>query len=696
MTVNAQTAREVRAVEVRFDTEPRRGRSGDYAYTATGSAHQIEGLADGRWVHWIDLGGLEPGRRYWFVVGSEEHGFSRERAFETLPDDDSPIRFVAGGDLGLGSDVRQLHAHAAARKPQFAIIGGDLAYVNGELSDVEDWDEWFDQWEDGMVTPDGLTVPMVLSVGNHEVRGGYLGGTERAPFYTGFFAQPTSTDRPSYFRTRFGALMALYTLDTGHIVSHESQVGWLEEALTGDAGVPYRFAQYHIPMYPSHREYEAESMRLAREHWLPLFDRHGLTAAFENHDHTFKRTHPLRGGQVAGTAGGTVYFGDGAWGRGDRPVRLSERWYLAASGANRHFWIVDVRPDGVEYRAVDTRGGVFHVYPSDLPDAVAAEAYFRTLPQQWELRAGSLDVVPGGGGMEITLKNLEDYPLIATLSAVGPDGAPRGTVEGDDTAELDPGETMTRRIELGAGAGNEPVQVVGDLDVETPRGRVYARLARTIGFDAPLDLSSPGDAGPAVTLDGRTEEWARWPWQITTPSLTEEGWPTQWTGEGDASASIALRVQGDALVVAVEVTDDVVVPNDGDDWEGGDGLLLWLDGLPDGEFDDDPYLGVPLTSTGGEVPVLVTDGDWVRIAGGSRAWTARTPGGWSAEVSVPLELVGGAAPGSTVPDEVRLNVGIVDVDAPGGSAAVILRRPEWELDWDYPESGRIILRRPGS
>ena len=68
-----------------------------------------------------------------------------------------------------------------------------------------------------------------------------------------------------------------------------------------------------------------------REHWLPLFDEYGVTAAFEHHWHVMKVTKPLRNNEVSlffldldgwtrlMTAkqvheGGTVYFGDGGWG----------------------------------------------------------------------------------------------------------------------------------------------------------------------------------------------------------------------------------------------------------------------------------------------------------------------------------------------------------------------------------------------
>lgn len=43
----------------------------------------------------------------------------------------------------------------------------------------------------------------------------------------------------------------------------------------------------------------------------PLFEEYELTAAFENHDHTYKRTHRIRDGWWIPR--GVLYLGDGAW-----------------------------------------------------------------------------------------------------------------------------------------------------------------------------------------------------------------------------------------------------------------------------------------------------------------------------------------------------------------------------------------------
>ena len=401
--------------------------SGGLALEAHGASHRIPDLNENRWVHVVELVGLGPGARYRFVAGARG-ARGEERAFRTVPDDDLPVRFVTGGDLGVSDEVLRLHRHAAAYEPQFALVGGDVAYADGNLGAVARWDAWFDQWAEGMVTPSGLTVPLVLAVGNHEVRGGYLGGAEKAPFFFGFFPQ-TPRDAPrSFFRRSFGANMVVYALDTGHVVEHGGeQAAWLDAQLAADADVPHRFALYHVPLYPSHRAYDGGGSVRGREAWGDIFDRHGITAAFENHDHTFKRTHPLRGDSV--DASGVLYLGDGAWGRGDRPIDLSRRWYHAKAGSLRHVWVVDASADGVTYRAFDLDGQLLDVVPGGTPEAAAADAYFEAREHSYALRDGSITVSPirsrtattDRERLTVEVHNREDYPLEGRLSLAGSD-----------------------------------------------------------------------------------------------------------------------------------------------------------------------------------------------------------------------------------------------------------------------------------
>jgi hypothetical protein len=156
----------------------------------------------------------------------------------------------------------------------------------------------------------------------------------------------------------------LFLLDSGHLAAHGgAQAQWLERELAAHASVPVRLATYHVSLLPGFRLPTTHYSKQGRKHWQPLFDRYELMAAFENHDHVFKRSHPIRGDRVDPT--GTLYLGDGAFGRGPRvvdgprQVHLRRRWYLDRLVSRAHVWRVDVGTDSVIFAGIDEQGKVF-------------------------------------------------------------------------------------------------------------------------------------------------------------------------------------------------------------------------------------------------------------------------------------------------------------------------------------------------
>lgn len=369
ITVNYQTLEPTESSTVYFDTKPRHGRHGEYRYTAKGSAHQIQGLADERKIHWVELSGLAPGKTYYFIAGDPQRGFTAERRFHTVAAGSQRVRLVVGGDMGVGPDCAELLRESAKMSPDFGVVGGDLAYANDALANYAKWDAWLDHWETNMVTPAGDTIPMVLAIGNHEV------GNGAANFYLRYFAQ--NGERTYYTRT-FGKTVVMFLLDSGHLSPPGGeQAAWLDAQLGLHRDVPNKFAVYHVPLYPSVRAFEGGGSAAGRKAWLPLFDRHRLTAAFENHDHAFKRTRLLRENQP--DPQGTLYLGDGCWGMAARKVDAQLRWYEAKAGSVQHFWCVDASRREVEYRAIDKTGRVFDVYPPTARGASAAETVYESL-----------------------------------------------------------------------------------------------------------------------------------------------------------------------------------------------------------------------------------------------------------------------------------------------------------------------------
>jgi hypothetical protein len=360
ITVNYQTQRPVKESTVRYDTKSHKRDRGGYTHQADGSTLQVPGLPVERTIHTITLRGLLPDTTYYFTAGSVQDGFTEERSFRTVPSGDEPIRFITGGDMDSTPRTQALLKQAAKKDPLFVVVGGDIAYANADVQNYKAWDRWFSNWEKFMVAPDGRTIPVVAAIGNHETNKSESPDPKlRATFYFEYFGRQSEL---TYYERTFGANIALLVLDSGHIAPHDgAQKEWLRQTLEKNKDVRYRFAVYHVPLYPSHREFEGERSQLGRTHWLPLFDEYKLTAAFENHDHTLKRTHLLRDGKIA--LDGTLYIGDGSFGADPREIEGGLRWYEATASGTSHFWVVDVSTSGVTYQAIGKDGMTLDQYP---------------------------------------------------------------------------------------------------------------------------------------------------------------------------------------------------------------------------------------------------------------------------------------------------------------------------------------------
>jgi hypothetical protein len=259
-----------------------------------------------------ELTGLTPGTDYQFRIGKESPWYR----FRTMPAKATDtITFVSGGDVGVNEHAEANNEQAAKQDPAFAVIGGDLGYDNGRS--VATSLAFLRNYSKGMVAKDGRLIPLVAGIGNHEVDGGYGTRREKAPFFYALF-DGLYTDS-GYATLDFGDYLSLVLLDTGHT----SEIGgeqayWLSKVLKARQDHPHVFAVNHVPAYPSARAAEGTGGKMGtgepnRIHWVPLFDRYRVPVVLEHHDHTFKRTRPLKGGSV--DKDGVVYLGDGSWGR---------------------------------------------------------------------------------------------------------------------------------------------------------------------------------------------------------------------------------------------------------------------------------------------------------------------------------------------------------------------------------------------
>jgi acid phosphatase type 7 len=211
-----------------------------------------------------------------------------------------------------------------------------------------------------MIDTQGRLIPMVACPGNHEVAGGYGQPRSAAPLFLslfdGLFRDTT------YAALDFGDYLSLVLLDTGHIAPIAGeQTDWLDRTLRERAERPHLIVVNHVPAYPSYRPPDGADGTGAgnRRHWVPLFEKHNVDVVLEHHDHTFKRTHPLRDGHI--DRDGIVYLGDGSWGQLRAPNSPESRPYLAATGQAYHVTLHRLEGYRRVHQALEESGKVVDV-----------------------------------------------------------------------------------------------------------------------------------------------------------------------------------------------------------------------------------------------------------------------------------------------------------------------------------------------
>lgn len=345
---------------------------------ASGRAAQIP--FTNRMVHTVEITGLSGDTLYEFRLGRlttrepdgallfQPHGPVQK--FRTLPPTLSrPVRFVSGGDIYGGTSpdlMATMCKTAAAQDPEFALLGGDIAYVNNEPKAASRWFDFFRIWRETMSTKDGRMIPVVPAIGNHEVHGDSYqirGGApnrgvspDRALFFYTLFAFP---GRPGYNVIDVGNYLSLVALDSFHSNPVPGpQTDWLRTTLAQRRNVPFVVPFYHVPAYPAHRSYSGAISVAIRANWVPLFDEAGVRFAFENHDHVYKVTKPLRANEANPT--GTRYLGDGAWAVNTRETTALEKApYLERAHSKNHVFVVTLHPGRADITAVDPKGEEF-------------------------------------------------------------------------------------------------------------------------------------------------------------------------------------------------------------------------------------------------------------------------------------------------------------------------------------------------
>jgi hypothetical protein len=312
-----------------------------------------EKMGMARWhlvrARWKDL---KPGTEYLFQIGD-----TSVQKFRTVPTHlDQPVVFVEGGDVDIMESSAKMMKLGAQQDPIFMSVGGDLAYGDGH--DVVREIKFWEQWNLAARAPDGRVIPFVAGIGNHEVKGGYVqdGATfeqmrERAPFFYALFgglyrkAEPVALD--------FGNYLSLLLMDSGHVLPISSQTQWLKRNLEDRKSIPWVFASWHVPSFPSFRSWkEQKEIVQSRAEWVPVLEASQVTAVFNHHDHNLQRV------ESEGKGGRKIpFFGNGALGVEPRPQQCPESQKLSKAFAQSDYVnVVQLRADGATIRSLGPQG----------------------------------------------------------------------------------------------------------------------------------------------------------------------------------------------------------------------------------------------------------------------------------------------------------------------------------------------------
>lgn len=303
------------------------------------------------YVYRAEATGLIPGAQYKLRIGRAK----KEHRFQTMPAKaTNTFQYISGGDSGGGSYAEANNRLAARQDPMFVLMTGDIAYDNGVKVDSNL--RFMRHYRRDMLDSEQRMIPLVPAIGNHEVT--KIRDRPASPFfdalYGGLYAHKT------YATLDFGDYLSLVLLDSGHMASVDGeQTAWLEKELAARSERPHVVVTQHVPSYPSYREFEKTGEK-TRRHWVPLFEKHNVDVVLEHHDHTFKRTHPLKDGQRH--KNGIVYLGDGSWGVIRSLHGIEPRPYMATASSNFHISLHRLEGEQQYHLALTQEGRVADVH----------------------------------------------------------------------------------------------------------------------------------------------------------------------------------------------------------------------------------------------------------------------------------------------------------------------------------------------
>ncbi|GJN10528.1 hypothetical protein PR202_ga28627 [Eleusine coracana subsp. coracana] len=287
---------------------------------------------------------LEPGKRYFYKVGSASRGWSDTYSFISRDTEANETIAFLFGDMGtfvpyntyIRTEIESLSTmkwilrdiQALGDKPAFISHIGDISYARG-YSWV--WDHFFSQIE-----PIAANTPYHVCIGNHEydwpsqpwkpwwgagIYGKDSGGECGIP-YSVKFRMPGNSNLPTgnggpdtrnlYYSFDSGVVHFVFMSTETDFVKGSDQYNFLKADLdkVNRTRTPFVVFQGHRPMYTSSKESRDAALKQQMLHHLePLLVAYNVTVALWGHVHMYERFCPMKNFQCLDTSSSFQYLG---------------------------------------------------------------------------------------------------------------------------------------------------------------------------------------------------------------------------------------------------------------------------------------------------------------------------------------------------------------------------------------------------
>ncbi len=473
---------------------------GDAAKRVTSSVKELlpsdTDLDSPSYRHTAELSGLAPDTEYFYQVIAEAQTLPWSGAFRFRTTGPGPFSFLAFGDSGSGLPQQQMLAEWMKQEnPALVLHLGDLAYPQGAFREYQL--HYFDVYRDLM-----KQVPFFPCPGNH----GYM-TRDGFPYLT-LHDVPAADMAPLAERGRY------YSFDWGnvHFVAVDSNaplvqaaqgrgpmLEWLERDLRVTRQY-WKIVYFHHPPFaggPNERDPLSE---LARNHLVPLAERHGVQLVLNGHEHSYQRSHPLRDKQIVAEGQGTVYVTSGGGGVGLYAVHPNPA--VAVGQSAHHYLRVEVNETRLAVHTIGLSGEELdsvnlaplpevshHVeirYVPDIASSRLVKIYGRNLAATLRSAVGAVFPLELSGisvtanGESLPIRQVSSAHIEAEIPAnlsgevalqlKTPNGSARATVSlSGDASGLHPGRHTLDRLEERRFDASRRARIAAELqDLEGP------------------------------------------------------------------------------------------------------------------------------------------------------------------------------------------------------------------------------------